>query len=253
MSENGLKHPKLIQAEEALKIRDFDSVIVNCQEVLKEDPSNEEAQKMLQKAIELQEAEPFLQSFISTGQTLMESGLYPDAIKQFEKVKVIDPNYPGIDDLITEAKAALHGDVYSAATAEAAPAAAPSVSPTEEKVQSIIRDGQRLFEMGEYQQAIDTWSEVFMYDITNQTAHELIEKARSELLILKGRVQKLIEEGKRLFENKDYQAAEKVLREVLQIEPTNPEAHQYLSMIPSTAEAEIPLEQKAEQAYLSKN
>jgi len=256
MSENGAKHPKIIQAEEAFKIRDFDSVIVNCQAVLKEDPSNEEAQKMLQKAIELQEAEPFLQSFISTGQTLMESGLYADAIKQFEKVKVIDPNYPGIDDLITEAKAALHGDVYAATAAEAAPTAPPappSLSPTEEKVQSIIRDGQRLFEMGEYQQAIDTWSEVFMYDITNQTAHELIEKARSELLLLKGKVQKLLEEGKRLFENKDYQAAEKVLREVLQIEPANPEAHQYLSMLASTAEAEIPLEQKAEQAYLSKN
>ena len=247
----------LEQIEEAFKIRDFNAAIELCQEAIKNDPSDEGIKQKLQKAIELQEAEPFLQSFISTGQTLLESGLCIDAIKQFEKVKVIDSTYPGLEDLIVQAKAAIQGDIYSSGSGSPSSTFASDTvaTPTDEKVQAIVREGERLFLMGNYQQAIDTWSEVFMYDITNKQAHDLIEKARNELIMQKGQLQKFIEEARRLYEEKDYEGAEKSVRKALELDDMNEEARQFMTVVASkvSVKPEADLAQQAEQAYSEKD
>ncbi len=244
---------------EAFQSRDFSSAISLCQEHLKLDPNNAELQEKLQKAIELQEAEPFLQSFISTGQTLLESGLYVDAIKQFEKVRIIDPNYPDIEELITQARAAIHGDSFSA------PVSIPSdtqiqteteaLSPTEEKINLLLHEGENYFNSRQFQKAIDTWSEIFMYDITNKQAQELIEKARNELIIAKGQIQKYIKEARKFISENDYENAEKLLNDALELDKDNNEAKELLSLVSSKKKplVDVDILPKADAAFHAKD
>jgi len=250
---------KFPDISEAFKARDFSAVISLCQEYLKQYPDNEELKQKLQKAIELQEAEPFLQSFISTGQTLLESGLYIDAIKQFEKVKIIDPTYPDIEELITQAKAAIHGDVFSpsAPSEGAAPAEQQEavLTPTEEKVRQLIQEGQSYFNSGQYQKAIDIWSEVFMYDITNKEAQQLIEKARNEMTIVKGQVQKYLQEAKKYIEEENYENAEKILTTASELDKENQEINQLLSLVSSKRRPTIDVDMlpRADAAFHAKD
>lgn len=243
---------------EAFQTRDFSAVISLCQQYLGTDPNNHELQQKLQKAIELQEAEPFLQSFISTGQTLLESGLYIDAIKQFEKVKIIDPNYPGIEDLITQAKAAIHGDSFATSTSyETATTAAQTetLTPTQEKVQLLIQEGQSYFNSRQYQKAIDTWSEIFMYDITNKEAQELIERARNEMVIIKGQIQKYLEEAKKFISEENYEQAEKLLNNASELESENAEVQELLTVVSSKRKPLIDVDilPKADAAFHAKD
>ena len=243
---------------EAFQVRDFSAVISLSQQYLSTDPNNQELRQKLQKAIELQEAEPFLQSFISTGQTLLESGLYIDAIKQFEKVKIIDPTYPGIEELITQAKAAIHGDSFAQSTSYAA---SPTVeqketlTPTEEKVQLLLKEGQSSFNSRQYQKAIDTWSEIFMYDITNKEAQELIERARNEIVIIKGQIQKYIEEAKKFISEENYEQAEKILNNAAELDSENAEVRELLTVVSSRKKPLIDVDilPKADAAFHAKD
>ena len=45
---------------------------------------------------------------------------------------------------------------------------------------SISTDGDRAFEAGDYQQAIDLWSRIFLIDVTNEQASERIERREGE-------------------------------------------------------------------------
>ncbi|OGF64516.1 MAG: hypothetical protein A2Y62_06690 [Candidatus Fischerbacteria bacterium RBG_13_37_8] len=257
-SGSGTSSGEYAEIEEAFRERDFNAAIMHCQEFLKTDPNNEDVKQKLQKALELQEAEPFLQSFISTGQTLLESGLYIDAIKQFEKVKIIDPSYPDIEDLLVQAKAAIHGDAYSASSMSSAPSAGGepgAFTPTEDKVHSIIQEGEHLFAKGEYQQAIDVWSEVFMFDITNKEAHDLIEKARNEMIIVKGQIEKFLEEARKNIGDNDYDSADKVLKKALELNSNHEEANELYSMVASkkSTASDVDVLVKANVAYEAKD
>src|SRR5205823_330595 len=48
----------------------------------------------------------------------------------------------------------------------------------QKKVQEYLSEGDRAFDAGQIQQAIDLWSRIFLIDVTNEQASERIEKAK---------------------------------------------------------------------------
>src|SRR5205085_2720420 len=48
------------------------------------------------------------------------------------------------------------------------------------KIDQYVADGDRAFDAGKYQQAIDLWSRIFLIDVTNEQASERIERAKAK-------------------------------------------------------------------------
>ncbi len=94
----------LRKAQEFFKLRDYQKSINECQKIQLLDPDNQMVNELLIRSQEKLEAEPFVQNFINSGRSLFESGLYSEAISQWEKVRSIDPEYPDLDRLINNAR-----------------------------------------------------------------------------------------------------------------------------------------------------
>src|SRR5262245_55925421 len=84
----------LRRARDFYNARDFEKCINECQKIQILQPDNPTVKELLAQAQERFEAEPFVQNFIRSGQSLFDSGLYSEAVAQWEKVKQIDPRYP---------------------------------------------------------------------------------------------------------------------------------------------------------------
>src|SRR5215470_8496740 len=76
----------LRKAQEYFKLRDFQKCINECQKIQLLEPENHSVNDLLIRAQEKLEAEPFVQNFINSGRSLFDSGLYGEAISQWEKV-----------------------------------------------------------------------------------------------------------------------------------------------------------------------
>jgi tetratricopeptide (TPR) repeat protein len=96
------------QIQEALQRRAFQEAFQVAQEALAVYSGDEELEALSQTAQDRMEAEPFLQSFMASGISLFQSGLYGDALRQFEKIVAIDPTYPEAQDWIQKAREQLN-------------------------------------------------------------------------------------------------------------------------------------------------
>ena len=78
----------LRKAQEFFKLRDYQKCINECQKIQLLDPDNQAVNELLMRAQEKLEAEPFVQNFINSGRSLFESGLYSEAISQWETTRL---------------------------------------------------------------------------------------------------------------------------------------------------------------------
>lgn len=181
------------KAQDAFHNRDYQKCINECQKIQLLDPENPGVRDLMSKSQQMLEADPFIQNFISSGQSLYDSGLFGEAISQWEKVRAIDPMYPGLDGMIAGARekmggaaAAMGSPLFSAA------GSAPELNlnfesgsefgggPEQERIQKLLKDGDDLAESGRVQDAIEVWSEIFMIDVSNTEALQRIEAARNQ-------------------------------------------------------------------------
>ncbi|HYI11366.1 MAG TPA: tetratricopeptide repeat protein [Thermoanaerobaculia bacterium] len=138
------------------------------------------------------------------------------------------------------------GFSFDAPTASAAPAssgpaefdfATASVATTtddQKKIEQYLTDGDRAFDAGEYQQAIDLWSRIFLIDVTNDDASDRIERAKAKRRELEQRVEPLLTSGITAFERGDTARAHADLTEVLRLDPQNASAQEYLNRLGET-------------------
>lgn len=145
------------------------------------------------------------------------------------------------------------GFSFDAPAAPAAPAAAPPPSsapgPAEfdfatasvetsdddqKKIAQYLSDGDRAFGAGEYQQAIDLWSRIFLIDVTNDEASERIERAKAKRRELEQKIEPLLASGIAAFERGDTSRAHTDLNEVLRIDPGHAQAQDYLNRLDET-------------------
>ena len=108
-------------------------------------------------------------------------------------------------------------------------------SDDQSKIRQYLNDGDRAFDGGDYQQAIDLWSRIFLIDVTNDEASDRIEKAKAKRREIEQAVEPLVTSGVAAFERGDAAQARKDLTEALQLDPQNTTAQSYLDRLSETA------------------
>jgi tetratricopeptide (TPR) repeat protein len=99
------------------------------------------------------------------------------------------------------------------------------------KIDQYLADGDRANDAGDYQQAIDLWSRIFLIDVTNEPASDRIEKAKAKRRETEQKVEPLLTAGIAAFDRHDVDAAREKFNEVLHADPTNSTAHDYLERL----------------------
>ncbi len=120
-----------------------------------------------------------------------------------------------------------------------------SLAPAESaRVAQYLEEGQRLFDQGHFQDAIDVWTRVFILDENNKEADALIARAKEAMSASQGEVEHHLTEAIAAYNAGDYARAKPLLEKVLQSFPGHREALYYLSRIteapPSPAAAQDP-------------
>ncbi|HEV8657313.1 MAG TPA: hypothetical protein VGS96_01685 [Thermoanaerobaculia bacterium] len=108
----------------------------------------------------------------------------------------------------------------------------------QKKIEQYLTEGDRAFEGGNHQQAIDLWSRIFLIDVTNEAASERIERAKGKRRESEQRIESILAAGVQAFERRDIATARAKLSEVLQLDPNNVTAQDYLERLEMPAAAE---------------
>jgi len=98
----------------------------------------------------------------------------------------------------------------------------------QKKIQQYLADGDKAFDGGDYQGAIDLWSRIFLIDVTNDQASERIEKAKKKKRESEQKSENLLSSAVAAFDSGDRAAAKEKFNHVLKIDPNNTQAHDYL-------------------------
>ena len=112
-----------------------------------------------------------------------------------------------------------------------------SVSTTpddQKKIDQYLADGDRAFDAGDYQQAIDLWSRIFLIDVTNDQASDRIERAKTRRRDVEQKVDALVASGLAAMERHDVARARADLSEAQRLDPNNVTVQDYLSRIGET-------------------
>ncbi len=99
------------------------------------------------------------------------------------------------------------------------------------KIDQYLSDGDRAFEAGDYSQAIDLWSRIFLIDVTNDQASDRIERAKRKRREIEQQVETILASGIDAFERGDAAKAHAELTEVLRLDPRNSSAQEYLDRL----------------------
>src|SRR5260221_4995429 len=112
-------------------------------------------------------------------------------------------------------------------------ATAPSdIAPdAQRKIAQYLAEGDRAAEGGDYQQAIDLWSRIFLIDVTNEQASERIERAKMKRREIESKAETIVSAGIAAFERKDIGAARAKFDEALRVDPNNSQAQDYLARL----------------------
>ena len=104
----------------------------------------------------------------------------------------------------------------------------------QKKIEQYLADGDRAFGAGDYQQAIDLWSRIFLIDVTNDEASHRIEKAKAKRRESESKVDGVLAAGMQAFDRRDKDTARAKFNEVLRIDPGNATALDYVDRLNET-------------------
>jgi tetratricopeptide (TPR) repeat protein len=107
----------------------------------------------------------------------------------------------------------------------------------QKKIEQYLADGDRAFDAGDHQQAIDLWSRIFLIDVTNEQASERIERAKAKRRDVEQKVDALIASGLGALDRKDAARARADFGEALRLDPNNAAARDHLDELNRPAEA----------------
>jgi len=101
----------------------------------------------------------------------------------------------------------------------------------QKKIAQYLADGDRAFDSGDYQKAIDLWSRIFLIDVTNDEASQRIEKAKAKRREIEQRIEGVIAAGVAAYDKRDYDAARTKFNEAVRLDPGNETATEYLGRL----------------------
>jgi tetratricopeptide (TPR) repeat protein len=214
----------LRKAQEYFNARDYQKCVSECQKIQLLDPNNASVLKLIQMAQEKMEAEPFVQNFISSGQSLYDSGLFNEAISQWEKVRAIDPVYPGLDGLIKDAREKMGGPREEEPTM----VGLNSGDGTED---TVMTEGMPSFELNLDNILSETGGgQPFSFDQTDDSQEPQQPTEKLEFLSDEDRIKQLLRDGDQLSSHGHYQRAIEVWSEIFMLDVNHPEALQKIEV-----------------------
>lgn len=176
---------------------------------------------------------PFADFSFDTGSSSSGSGAFdvgaaaaPDSSSGFGGFSFDAPSTPAAPS----APAFGGGDEFDFATASVS-----TSTDDQSKIRQYLSDGDRAFSGGDYQQAIDLWSRIFLIDVTNEEASDRIERAKLKRRELEQKIEPLLTSGVTAFERGDRTQAQKDFSEVLRLDPGHSGAQDYLNRLSETA------------------
>ncbi|HET8773918.1 MAG TPA: tetratricopeptide repeat protein [Thermoanaerobaculia bacterium] len=108
------------------------------------------------------------------------------------------------------------------------------------KIDQYLTDGDRAYDAGDYTQAIDLWSRIFLIDVTNDLASDRIERAKKKRREIEQKVEGILASGIEAFDRGDTAKAHAELSEVLRLDPRNISAQEYLDRLGETVPGSKP-------------
>lgn len=222
----------LRKAQEHFNARDFQKCVAECQKIQLLEPDNSSVSELIQMAQEKMEAEPFVQNFITSGQSLYDSGLYSEAISQWEKVRAIDPFYPGLDGLIKDASEKMGGyreeeDTVVKLNSDSGDEIKLNSDSGEED--TLITHGMPSFELNLDNILSESGGEPFSFDQVGEQPQEQ-EPEKLEFLSDEDRIQQLLRDGDQLSSRGHFQRAIEVWSEIFMLDVNHPEALQKIEV-----------------------
>jgi tetratricopeptide (TPR) repeat protein len=115
-----------------------------------------------------------------------------------------------------------------------APEAGPAEN-TSARVDALLEQGQRDFDRGDFQGAIDTWSRIYLIDVSNAEADRRIEQARRRREEVERQAEQHFYEAKEAFDQKRFDDARSLCQQVLRLIPQHLEAHDLLQRLETPA------------------
>jgi tetratricopeptide (TPR) repeat protein len=108
-------------------------------------------------------------------------------------------------------------------------------SESDRRIRELLDEGQKAFDSGDPQGAIDAWSRIFLIDIDHQEASRRIEAARKLKAEAERQVEEIFHDGVARLEAGDAPAARQAFLRVLEIQPGYFAAREYLQQLDAGA------------------
>jgi tetratricopeptide (TPR) repeat protein len=116
--------------------------------------------------------------------------------------------------------------------ADMAPSTASAASSEgDQRIRALLDEGQKAFDGGDLQGAIDAWSRIFLIDIDHQEASRRIEQARNMKAESERQVEEIFHDGVAKLEAGDTAAARQAFQRVLELQPGYFQAREYLQQL----------------------
>ncbi len=109
---------------------------------------------------------------LSSGDLFMQIKDYSSAIEEYENVLSLDPSHAEAKEKIVQARMALGMNEQEARNV------APKKKTKEQKISSLLTNGEVQFKEGSFDQAIEVWNKVLQMEPSNSTARDKIMEAK---------------------------------------------------------------------------
>lgn len=119
--------------------------------------------------------------------------------------------------------------------APSAPAEFVAAAGPDDRVQELLDQGQRAFDSGDFQGAVETWSRIYLIDAHHAEAELRIEQARRRREEVERLAEHRFYEAREAFEQGRADDARTLCREVLDLQPQHLEAHDLLQRLETPA------------------
>lgn len=140
------------RGEHFLQIKKYNEAMIIFKSILELYPFNKIARKYIIKCSKHQKSKSltsFLEKHIDSGRVYLGKGMNNPALKEFEMVKKISPDYPEINKLISKAKKK------------------EKKSASDKNIKKYYKHGNDFFIKKDYQKAIENWEKVLELDPDN--------------------------------------------------------------------------------------
>jgi tetratricopeptide (TPR) repeat protein len=190
------------------------------------------------------EADPYIQAFLESARQARAAGDSAEVDRLLRKARMLDASHPAIAKFESEGASAstelpelgeasfeLPEVDFSTGGEESILGGAPGGGEGASRIRELLADGQKAFDRGEFQGAIDAWSRIFLIDIDHHEAARRIEEARRLKAEREREVEELFHGGVAQFDSADFANAERSFQRVLELSPGYVLAQEYLEKI----------------------